>query len=933
LNEASALMKEATKIQEYVDSVLNAKNDADVDALDHGKLKHVETEVKLGPDGKPVSDATDVPGKAAFFEAQVAADKKAAYENYTKKHGMYKSKKSEYEAKKSEYEAKVKDFEALLNPSDGAPAVGGGGSRKKHSKRLLRSMSGGVDMTEEQKKQFEIFKTKFKESQNKLKVELDNIPESQIDESPISQEGFFKLGKNESDKKIIHLQDAYSLYNNALRDTTSLYKSYEDFVASIGKVAGPAAPVGNIEDEKKRARDAAEKASSLFAQINIAKLGTPSVVDLLEEKKSQLTQPDLETLENAKIEFPRIEQAIKEFHSTASSQNLIADNYSKQAQGGTSMDVVTTSADRVEEAAKKVEELFEKYQIEKQKNSDLQYTLKKIFSKFGKPAAPVVPLDPLAGGLSTNNVLSFNCHGSKATGSFTLPENVYVLVPFGVDVDLTGGSKTTISKKGLDISYTTPPSPANTTFEELMYGPIGKLLFNSSASSDTKWYLYQPKEEVPNVDYRPFGKGDAAGGDAATCDHVSEGYDHFVSDLMNHCLRSDTELNKKVCVYFVSDSTQTKDNPEKPGTTTSGVFKDQYDNSHLKLKVCGPTTLKELADNCHKLVKFSKDFIEESKKSDSQTYKANPVYDVGKILPEDNKPIILMPFACNAGSSPTIPINYSNPTESTEKLSDIIESLGKLKLSEAPAPAAAPAAGAAGGVAGVAAAAAAAGAKKLDLPSPTTKSANAITKNTASTGGTTSTPSSAVNVVEKGVFYDTVQLNPPSIPATATKVQPPSTGAGSGDNDFTCELTNLKPSTKYYVVSYVKYNTASDNTIYGNQVEFITLPDAPPPPPPPGGAGPPPPPPPPPPPGAAGTGVKTESTKGAVDKGTAKGAAKGAGKSFLDELKEKTKVYSPGGGSKSRTKSTRKSKSKSKNKTKKNHSPSTKRKIPKIKMN
>ena len=45
----------------------------------------------------------------------------------------------------------------------------------------------------------------------------------------------------------------------------------------------------------------------------------------------------------------------------------------------------------------------------------------------------------------------------------------------------------------------------------------------------------------------------------------------------------------------------------------------------------------------------------------------------------------------------------------------------------------------------------------------------------------------------------------------------------------------------------------------------------------------------------------------------------------------RTSIWS--GGSKSRTKSTRKSKSKSKNKTKKNHSPSTKRKIPKIIMN
>jgi hypothetical protein len=119
-NEASALMREAVEIQEYVDSVLKAITDADVDAL--SKLIHVEPIVKVGPDGKPVSDATDVAGKAAFFEAQLAPDKKAEYQNYTKKYGMYKSKKSEYEEK-------VKDFENLSKSSDTPPsAASSGGS-------------------------------------------------------------------------------------------------------------------------------------------------------------------------------------------------------------------------------------------------------------------------------------------------------------------------------------------------------------------------------------------------------------------------------------------------------------------------------------------------------------------------------------------------------------------------------------------------------------------------------------------------------------------------------------------------------------------------------------------------------------------------------------------------------------------------------------
>jgi hypothetical protein len=284
--------------------------------------------------------------------------------------------------------------------------------------------------------------------------------------------------------------------------------------------------------------------------------------------------------------------------------------------------------------------------------------------------------------LSVNNVLSFNGHGGKITGSsFTLPENVYVLVPFGIGVegakDSSGSTKKTDgSFKGLDVCYGFPDPEDTQSFEEIIYGDPGKLKLTFGSDVDATWHLYKPHDVVPNINYFPWKDADKAG---VSCGDVSSNYDAFVSDLMKHCLGSSDILNNSVCALFVSDSTKT-DTTADYGKR-SGVFIDKYKNYHLKLKICGDnpnvvtTTLEELANNCHKLVEFSREFVKTKKKS-GETYDG---YDDANIFPKSgtDDPIILLPFSCNScDSGKDIAIDHTNAGDaSAEPLSKIIGEL------------------------------------------------------------------------------------------------------------------------------------------------------------------------------------------------------------------------------------------------------------------
>jgi hypothetical protein len=297
-----------------------------------------------------------------------------------------------------------------------------------------------------------------------------------------------------------------------------------------------------------------------------------------------------------------------------------------------------------------------------------------------------------------NNILSFNGHGAKASGkSFTLgpDSNVYILVPFGLDVELPPGqtkTKTDTTFKGLDVCYTSF-SPDSGSFEEIIYSKDGKLklVFNDKKSPspqnvDAKWHLYKPGDVVPNVNYFAWKKGDTAAPDTKTCNQVSDEYDSFISTIMKECLKLGSDkLNKKVCALFVSDSKKTTISSD--GKTTSAVLTDKGGYRHLKLKICGDdpdtatTTLEELAKNCRELVEFSRNVVKTSKASSdtavSSVYASG--YDDANILPKSGKddPIILMPFTCNSCNETTdIPlINYTSDLKDVATLSDIIADL------------------------------------------------------------------------------------------------------------------------------------------------------------------------------------------------------------------------------------------------------------------
>ena len=96
------------------------------------------------------------------------------------------------------------------------------------------------------------------------------------------------------------------------------------------------------------------------------------------------------------------------------------------------------------------------------------------------------------------------------------------------------------------------------------------------------------------------------------------------------------------------------------------------------------------------------------------------------------------------------------------------------------------------------------------LPSISTTTISAITRNTASSGGTISSDGGAT-ITAKGVCWST---SPNPTVALTTK-----TNNGTGTATFASSITGLLPTTTYYVRAYA---TNSVGTSYGNEINFIT---------------------------------------------------------------------------------------------------------------
>lgn len=101
--------------------------------------------------------------------------------------------------------------------------------------------------------------------------------------------------------------------------------------------------------------------------------------------------------------------------------------------------------------------------------------------------------------------------------------------------------------------------------------------------------------------------------------------------------------------------------------------------------------------------------------------------------------------------------------------------------------------------------------KTLSIPTVTTNAVKVISKKTVECGGNVS--SEDYEITERGICYSTH-----SDPTISDKV----IEFGAGEGDFTCEISELKLNTTYYVRAYAKYE---DEVVYGEQQEFkIELP-------------------------------------------------------------------------------------------------------------
>ena len=96
------------------------------------------------------------------------------------------------------------------------------------------------------------------------------------------------------------------------------------------------------------------------------------------------------------------------------------------------------------------------------------------------------------------------------------------------------------------------------------------------------------------------------------------------------------------------------------------------------------------------------------------------------------------------------------------------------------------------------------------LPQLTTTSPSSITTTSVSIGGNI-TNDGGLNIISRGICYST-SVNPTISNSTVT--------SGSGNGNFTCNVTNLQYNTNYYVRAFA---TNANGTAYGNQQVFTTL--------------------------------------------------------------------------------------------------------------
>ncbi len=247
------------------------------------------------------------------------------------------------------------------------------------------------------------------------------------------------------------------------------------------------------------------------------------------------------------------------------------------------------------------------------------------------------------------HLVTFNAHGEYATDLFELPPGVSVLVPH---------------REGLKQPYTTPGTTTDQTFEEMLYGPGGKVNFRlpgtfHAAGAPSGWHLYRSGEKVPNTKYSPFGAGDPAAMASSTCETIAESHAPYNSVPMK-----DWFQGKKKAWGPLITPTSKAPHPALKYPPLSG-------HTHAKLKVCGPTTLKEIAHTIHDRLREARTLYGHLIRDDGVLFS-----EWSMMLPAPGDPVVLLPFACNAlGGGDNVALKLMAPSSAQPHLNDVVRQL------------------------------------------------------------------------------------------------------------------------------------------------------------------------------------------------------------------------------------------------------------------
>ncbi|CAD7967640.1 unnamed protein product [Amoebophrya sp. A25] len=210
-------------------------------------------------------------------------------------------------------------------------------------------------------------------------------------------------------------------------------------------------------------------------------------------------------------------------------------------------------------------------------------------------------------------VVSWNAHGGQDAGTFTLPENVYLLVPH---------------ERGLDAHYCLSTS-ANM---ELMLASTGGVFFKNRG-----WKLYKPGDKVPNQSYSPFAQDEQS---ANSCPSIRDFHPSWASAPMAKCLAGS---NPSWCPVLASYQSATIEGRSVFAPLTY-PFEKEGASFQEKLKICSRTSLQDIATNVKSRMKSDLHEVFLNANKPGLGFYADRMQD----NLSRGRPVILIPFTCNS---------------------------------------------------------------------------------------------------------------------------------------------------------------------------------------------------------------------------------------------------------------------------------------------